>query len=161
MSYSFPMTYSSKTTNYYQSFDIFKGFFVNKEQGQLKFFQEFTKALFDEITLSCKTKIDTLTEEEILNKHKAAIIRRLCSEFPFVDDGYVISIEYRYLLDFMITVRNRYFHFQSDRKNNISNINFNSELFFKAINDKFANWLSMIYFETMSHGIYKFNLLPL
>jgi hypothetical protein len=61
----------------------------------------------------------------------------------------------------MINLRNRYFHFQSDRKDNISNINFDSELFFSAINDKFANWLSMIYLEILTHGVFKLNLLPI
>lgn len=160
MSYSFPMTYSSKTTNFYTSFDTFKGFFTSKDQGQLKFFQEFIQVLFEKHTLICRTKIDTYVGDEMLDKSKKKIIQKLCSTFSSYDDGYVISIEYKNLLDFMINLRNRYFHFQSDRADNISNINFDSELFFSALNDKFANWISMIYLEILTHGVFKLNLLP-
>jgi hypothetical protein len=93
-------------------------------------------------------------------KQKKKIIEKLCKDFDYRDDGSIITIEYRYLLDFMITLRNRFFHFQSDRNDNISNINFNSELFFESLNDKFANWLSMIYFEILIQGIYKTVLTP-
>lgn len=160
MSFSFPMTYSSMTTNFYTSFDTFKGFFTSKDQGQLKFFKEFINVLFEEYVLRCRTKIDTYVGDDLLDKSKRKVIYKLCNNLDLYDDGMVFSIQYENLLDFMINLRNKYFHFESDRKDNISNINFNSELFFEALNDKFANWLSMIYLEILIHGVYKLNLLP-
>ncbi|HRH49861.1 MAG TPA: hypothetical protein PLP23_13990 [Panacibacter sp.] len=161
MSYSFPISYSSRVVGFYTSFDTFKDFFVNKEQGQLKFFREFVSSLFEKSLLICRTTIDTYVGEELYDKQKIKIIQKLCKEFDHHDNGSLIQIEYKYLLDFMITLRNRYFHFQYDRGDNISNINFDSELFFEALNDKFANWLSMIYLEILTQGVYKFNLMPI
>ncbi len=160
MSYSFPMAYSSRTSNFYTSFDTFKGFFTTKEMGQLKFFQEFVQAIFRKSFLRCTTKIDTYVGDELLDSTKRKIIAKLCKDFEFYDNGSIIELEYRYLLDFMVNLRNRYFHFQSDRRDNISNINFNSESFFAALNNKFANWLSIIYLEILLQGVYKSNLLP-
>lgn len=161
MSYSFPITYSSRVVGFYTSFETFKDFFINKDQGQLKFFREFVSSLFEKSLLTCRTTIDTYVGEELYDKQKVKIIQKLCKGFEHYDNGSLIQIEYKYLLDFMITLRNRYFHFQYDRGDNISNINFDSELFFEALNDKFANWLSMIYLEVLTQGVYKFNLTPL
>lgn len=161
MSYSFPISYSSRVVGFYTSFETFKDFFINKDQGQLKFFREFVNALFENSLLICRTTIDTYVGEEVYDKQKQKIIQKLCKEFDYFDNGSLIQIEYKHLLDFMITLRNRYFHFQYDRGDNISNINFDSELFFEALNDKFANWLSMIYLEILTQGVYKFNLTPI
>jgi hypothetical protein len=160
MSYSFPVSYSSRVVGFYTSFDTFKGFFVDKETGQLKFFREFINALFDKELLKCRVSIDTYIGENILDKQKHKVIKRLCKDFDFFDNGSIIKIEYKFLLDFMINLRNRYFHFQYDRNDNISNIDFNGELFFEAINDKLVNWLSMIYLEILTQGVFKLNILP-
>jgi hypothetical protein len=160
MSYSFPLAYSSRMNEAYSSYETFKTFFINKEQGQLKFFREFVNILFEKSILVCSTTIDTFVGDNLLDKNKMRIIQRLCRDFDYIEYGSVTKIEYRYLLDFMINLRNSYFHFQIDRKANISNINFNSEQFFEALNDKFANWLSMIYLEIVVQGVYKYNLLP-
>ena len=160
MSYSFPITYASRVTGFYSSYDTFKNFFVSKDQGQLKFFREFIMAFFDKGILVSRTAIDTFVGDELYDKYKIKIIRKLCQEFDYHDDGSVVKIEYKNLLDFMVNLRNRYFHFQYDRGENISNINFNGELFFEALNDKFANWLSLIYLEILTQGVYKYNLMP-
>lgn len=160
MSYSFPISYSSRVVGFYTSFDTFKDFFINKDQGQLKFFREFINAIFEKSLLLCRTTIDTYVGNEIYDKQKLKIIQKICKEFDYFDNGAIIQIEYKYLLDFMVTLRNRYFHFQYDRGDNISNINFDGELFFEALNDKFANWLSMIYLEVLTQGVYKLILTP-
>lgn len=160
MSYSFPVSYSSRVIGFYTSFDTFKEFFVNKDQGQLKFFREFIHALFEKSLLLCRATIDTYVGNEIYDKQKIKIIQKLCREFDYYDNGTVIQIEYKNLLDFMVTLRNRYFHFHFDRNENISNINFDGELFFEALNEKFINWLSMIYLEVLTQGVYKLALTP-
>lgn len=160
MSYSFPISYSSRVVGFYTSFDTFKDFFITKDQGQLKFFREFVIAFFEKSLLRCRTTIDTFVGNQIYDKQKIAVIQKLCKGFDYFDNGSVIQIEYKYLLDFMVTLRNRYFHFQYDRAENISNINFDGELFFESLNDKFLNWLSMIYLEILTQGVYKLNLTP-
>lgn len=160
MSYSFPVSYSSRVVGFYTSFDTFKDFFTNKDQGQLKFFREFVNAIFDKSLLACRTTIDTYVGNEIYDKQKMKIIQKLCRDLDYSDNGSTLQIEYRYLLDFMVTLRNRYFHFQYDRGDNISNINFDGELFFEALNEKFVNWLSMIYLEVLTQGVYKLSLTP-
>lgn len=161
MSYSFPISFASRTHRYFTSFDTFKSFFVNKDDGQLKFFREFIKSLFEKRFLETKLKIDTYVGEDFFDKRKLSIIKKLCSDFKYWNNGAIVEIEYLYLLDFMITLRNRYFHFQYDRSDNISNLHFDSESFFESLNDKFANWLALIYLEIMTQGIYKLNLLPI
>ena len=161
ISYSFPMIFSSMTTNFYDTFDTFKSFFTSKDDGQLKFFNKFVSALFEDSTLRCRVPIDTFVDGNLLDRKKKVIIQKLCSDFESADNGSVLSISYLNLLDFMINLRNRYFHFQADRRNNISNISFNGDVFFAGLNDKFANWISMIYQEILVHGIYKLNLMPL
>ncbi|TGE29237.1 hypothetical protein [Hymenobacter metallicola] len=160
ISYSFPLSFFSKSNRYYASYDTFKGFFTDKDQGQLKFFQEFLKAYFEKSTLAMFTKLDTYAGSSLFDKNKYKIIKSLCSEFPFRDNGSVISIAYENMFDFMINLRNRYFHFQSDRVGNISNYNFDGELFFAGLNDKFVNWISAVYLEILTHGVYKLNLIP-
>lgn len=160
ISYSFPISYSSRITGFYSSFDTFRDFFTSKDQGQLKFFREFVMAFFSQGILLSRTAIDTFVGDDIFDTNKIKIIKKLCKDFDYYDDGTLLKIEYKNLLDFMINVRNRYFHFQSDRNENISNINFNGELFFEALNDKFTNWLSMIYLEILTQGVYKYNLNP-
>jgi hypothetical protein len=160
MSYSFPMIFSSMTSNYYDTYDTFKSFFMSKDDGQLKFFNKFISVLFEESTLRCRVAIDTYVDGNLLDRKKKSIIKKLCVDFETSDNGSILSISYLNLLDFMINLRNRYFHFQSDRRNNISNISFNGDVFFAGLNDKFANWISLIYQEILIHGIYKLNLVP-
>jgi len=160
MSYSFPMVFSAKTFNYHNTYETLKSFFTNKDSGQLKFFNRFIKMLFEDYLLRCPFKIDTYVGDEILDKKKQKIIERLCLGMDYSDDGSVITISYSNVLDLMINLRNKYFHFESDNRDNISNINFNGDQFFGSLNDKFANWLAMIYQEILINGVYKFNLMP-
>jgi len=118
------------------------------------------QSLFDNRYLEYRFKIDTYVGENVFDTRKLSIIQRLCSDLKPSTDGSVVEIRYLYLLDFMINLRNRYFHFQYDRSDNISNLQFDSEAFFESLNDKFANWLALIYFEIMTQGVYKLNLLP-
>lgn len=153
MSYSFPSTYSSGATNYYNTFELFRSLFKENNTGQLKFFKDFVSNLFEDDILNCKTKINTYNSSH--SKKNRDIIISLCSNTIYHDNGMVAEIKYIDLLDFMINLRNRYFHFISDRKDVISNIDFNGELFFESLNDTLTNWLSMIYFEILYNSIYK------
>jgi hypothetical protein len=160
MSYSFPMVFASKTFNYSNTYDTLKSFFTNKDSGQLKFFNKFIKMLFHEPLLRCPFSIDTFVGDQVLDRKKQKVIERLCIGMDYSDNGSIITIRYSNVLDLMINLRNKYFHFESDNRDNISNISFNGDQFFGSLNDKFANWLSMIFQEILIHGVYKFNLAP-
>jgi len=160
MSYSFPMAFASKSFNYGNTYETLKAFFTNKDSGQLKFFNKFIKMLFEESLLRCPFLIDTFVGDQILDRKKQKIIERLCQGMNYSDNGSIITIRYSNVLDLMINLRNRYFHFESDNKDNISNISFNGDQFFGSLNDKFANWLSLIFLEILIHGVYKCNLVP-
>ncbi len=154
-SYCFPIIYASKSLNHFATFDTFKNYFHDQNEGRLKFFRKFIESIFDESRLRAYCSIDTLVGDEILDKNKHRIILNLCKDFDIWDDGYVVRIKYKNLIDFIVNLRNRYFHFFSDRRDNISSLKFDGQLFFESLNEKFKNWMALIYFELLTHSVYK------
>ncbi len=154
-SYCFPIIYASRSSNYFATYDTFKSYFKNEEAGRLKFYKGFIKSIFDEPKLRAYFSIDTIVGDSSLSKYKHKTIMSLCKGLNPYDGGQVVKIPYSEVTSFIINLRNRYFHFFSDRKENISSTSFDGHLFFESLKNKFKNWLSLIYFEVLIHSIYK------
>lgn len=151
VSYSFPMAYAAASTDYLKTFNELKGFFVNAEQGELKFFRLFGEKVLDTPLLDAQADFD-FSGRPYAEKYCRII--ELCCEQANVTtmvSGQSMSIQHRLLLTLTIEVRNRFFHFLSGKANAFSSDDLpDSDRFFQVINPKLMNWLGVIYFRVLS-----------
>ncbi len=153
ISYTFPMLYASKATDYVGSFTKLQNYF-NGSNSELKFLNLFINDFFEDEFLKYKVKIDITAHNEEIRKNYYSILKGLCKnnnpniemfdQKEFTD----FTIENKDTLNLMIHLRNRYFHFASGGQRNINS----SEMiepnhFYGLLNDHFANWLAVVYFQ--------------
>ena len=87
------------------------------------------------------------TEDE-KNELKIIFDRIISSEIQKASlDGNTISMPFRDIINFAITIRNRYFHLSIRGQDNIDAINLNINDFFSSINEYILNWIAVIYYE--------------
>lgn len=155
ISYSFPLIYVSLSTSYINSYDSLKKFFSSDTSQELKFFKTFIKTLFEPRILNLSLEFDLQAPDLDMLDTFRNNIKRLCSfeKIPYDDSGPLLAITYEYLFDLLISTRNRYFHFQSSRSDNIPSYNFAAEQFFENINQHFVSWIAYTYFEICRNGI--------
>ncbi len=159
MSYAFPMIYSAETNNYYNTFNELSSWFSSKHgdnTGELKFLSNFINCLFDgdELLDSCydihligddsvKQRIFSMFEQKILP------IRDNDSYGQNHVEPDVFSVPFKKYHSFLITMRNRFFHYSHSNKNNISLDDIgNAEFLFSLINK-----ISLQYITTLFHAI--------
>lgn len=153
ISYTFPLVYASKSNNYHGTYKALKSFFSEEQKSELKFFKAFQKSLIDESILNLQLVLDIITPDEEMGNRINAILRDVCFGLHSTDNGTSISINYGSLFDFIITLRNRYFHMLTGSGNrNIDDTSICIEYLFKSINDHVANWIAYIYYEITKFG---------
>lgn len=153
LSYTFPMLYASYATDYMGTFGKLQNYFKGSN-SELKFFNLFISDFFDIELLDYRVKFDITAFNADIQKKYFSILKQLClSNDPNIDikdqnEPTSITIENRDTLNLMIHLRNRYFHFLSGGQRNISSTELiEPNHFFGLVNEHFANWLSILYFQ--------------
>lgn len=159
ISYSFPLFHTSKSNNYFGSFTDLQKYFTDSG-GELKFLIRFVNNLFEnkpEILLLAEFNIPG-TSTEIRSELYRSIKRILGQKQSYItynDSLYQFHVGYKNLIDLIVFIRNRYFHFSTGTgmKNFKSSEIIDPNLFFEIIIDNSFNWISRIYFEILTDSI--------
>lgn len=165
LSYAFPMIYSAKAQNYIGTFENLRKWMTNSDSdgniGELRFHKAFIGSLFkgyDEI--SSTIDIPILCKNEYKEKiFDALTIKVLGWKKP---ENYTpttirpdkISIQFLEFHSFIVTLRNRYFHYSNARSDNIVLEEIvESDLLFSFVNKAGLNYISTIFQQIVSHQI--------
>lgn len=148
ISFTFPLIFTSIANDYFGAFEQLKSYF-STANSELKFFNNFINKLYsDSLILDTHLNFLIVAPNDALKERYFKIIRSLVNSnnikaFSEFDN---LAISYGSLLDFVINLRNRYFHFLSGTyQSNISSKEIpESDCFFAIINDHIFNWLSFI-----------------
>lgn len=157
ISYSFPLIHSSKSRDYFGTFESLKKYF-QKEGGELQFLNRFVQKLFDsrpEILLDLELNIsgyDNDSRNKIYNSFKS-ILTEKNSLINFDDSLKQLTFKYKDFIEIVIHLRNRYFHFATGgyQRNIKTSEIVDPDIFFETINDDFLNWIYVIYGEIVKH----------
>lgn len=157
ISYSFPLIHTSNTKNYFGSFTKLQSYFSNG--GELSFLISFVEKLFEnkpELLLSAEFNVPGTSAEirHKLYKSIKIILNKQESLITYNDSLYQFNIEYKNLIEVIVSIRNRYFHFATGGIRNFKSSEIiDPNLFFEIIVDNTFNWISRIYFEILSGSL--------
>lgn len=151
MSYTFPLVYASKAKEYWGTYKELQSFFEGKGTSELKFFKRFQEVLINKdirnLTFEISFENAPIEIKGTLEKILKNIYMQAGVPNEMVESN---MVKYDYMLDFIVTCRNRYFHFlASDPRNNLKIKEINMDYFFEAVNIHMANWLAYIYSEVV------------
>jgi hypothetical protein len=154
LSYSFPLIYAAKSRSYKGSFKDLKNFLSGDSTGELKFFKRFVDVLFEgeaikeyvfEMNISIGYSLSSLKSD----------MEKVYQKFPYSFEDSVLGIEFKHMLDFLITTRNRYFHMLiGEGQNNFASVEYDISDYFKCINFHLFNWVAMIIQKITVFGFY-------
>ena len=162
VSYAFPLIYISKADDFSRSYGYLKELMGdNKNSGELGFFKKFITTVYKDdpiIESSVDFEMALQTEEE--QREMFLLLRGTCGS-KFISDSTieprVLSIKYPEVGDFLITIRNRFFHFMNGGAKNIESSSIGDvDLFFSLVNRKFLYWLSTVFLAVISHSALEF-----
>ena len=145
VSLMFPLLYFKQSSD-------FKGVFEDLKEliTTLIFFKNFQEQIFEDKAMLDNTMYFTfyVSTEDEKNELKIIFDRIISSEIQKASlDGNTISMPFRDIINFAITIRNRYFHLSIRGQDNIDAINLNINDFFSSINEYILNWIAVIYYE--------------
>lgn len=152
ISYSFPLAHASKASNIYGTFESLKEYF-HKEGKELAFLKKFVNILFKdkpELNLTFEINITGITAD--IQKKIYQTFKRITAPkqdyITYDDTLFQLSLEYKNLIDLVVFLRNRYFHFAMGGTKNIKTSDIiDPDYFFEHINDGLLNWIYVIYSE--------------
>jgi hypothetical protein len=159
VSYSIPLIYVSKSKSFNTSFRNLQKYMPTKNnEGELLFFKNFIKTQWSKeyfYKLTLDIDINSIEVEEMRSVYFNLYKEKAKNGVEGETEDEELKITFVGFMDFMIELRNRYFHFlQGGWQNNISTsqIIF-PDLFFKPIIDLGINWVSTALFEVMKFDI--------
>ena len=127
------------------------------------FLIRFVNNLFEnepELSLSAEFNIPGVNEEirSKLYRSVKRILDKKESYITYDDTLYQFKVDYKNLIDLIVFIRNRYFHFStgSGMKNFKSSEIIDPNLFFEIIIDNSFNWISRIYFEILMNALNRY-----
>ena len=152
MSYSFPLIYASKSMDFRGSYEKLKKFIGGDSASELNFFKLFLKEMFENTFIyEYEFEVYFLDGNEALIKTE---LDRITKSQYYTFDGNTMKIKFANVADFLITVRNRYFHMLVGKgTENFYETRYDKRDLFRAVNPIFINWLSLIYKEIASYSI--------
>lgn len=163
LSYAFPMIYASKTHDYIGTFENLRKWMTSSSSddhiGELRFHSKFITTLFAGTPESDSTiDIHIQTRSEFQN----AIFDGLTSKIlgwkseekwtASTQKPNKISVSFLDFHSFLVTLRNRYFHYSNARKDNLDIDNLiDPELLFSFINKPALNFISSLFYAIVKH----------
>lgn len=163
ISYSIPLIYIAKQKSFNKSYKSLQKYMSKKDnEGELIFFKRFlreTLAKEQSFQTTIQISLDDIGVEELRSIYYKYY--KSLSEEKRLDEADDEFIEFSFVqfFEFLLEVRNRYFHFlQGTWKENISTLNIvHPDIFFKPIIDHGINWLAVIFFEIIKFEIENLN----
>lgn len=146
LAFMFPLMYLKTNNSYSQSYDALKKYFSDGGDSELKFGKQFIDKLLGGTLLS--SSVDFSFNENIEENKK--IIKSIDYGHLISSEGSYISIPIGDIWDFVITIRNRYFHNLHGMGNSITAQNMsNPDSFFSGINTPSLHLFSLIYLHIL------------
>ena len=159
MSFTFPLLYASRATDYTGAFSKLSSYFKTGN-SELNFFNMFISDFFEQIFLDYRVKFSITAQNDDIKEIYFKLLKKLCvnssPNITIVDSNEFsdITIANKDTINLLIHIRNRYFHFAAGGQRNIpSNEMIEANDFYEFLNDQFANWLSVIYFKIVKNSI--------
>lgn len=152
VSYAFPIAYASKSHDYKGTFKQLKNYITSQQDGELKFFNGFVNQLIASPDLNSLVRLDISANTPGNRVAHFATLQRLVPPNRVINavQDQSLEISYRDVLDLLINIRNRYFHFMSGNPDNLTGANLpDPDELFKVLNPIFLNWLAHIYFRVI------------
>ena len=153
ISYSIPLIYVSKHKSYNKTYKQLQSFFGRDQDGELAFFKRFIIETFkdeDFFKSTIDIEIREVEIEEIQESYYDLYLKKMNNKtVKNTVEKEQISISFIGFYEFLIEIRNRFFHFTkgSWQENLSSNEILFPDYFFKPIIDHGINWVSIILFE--------------
>lgn len=163
ISYAFPLIYASKTDDFTKTFNFLKELMSgDKSAGELGFFKSFIKTVYKDDAISESSvdfKISLATEGE--QKEAFNLLKDLCKGNMIAestDSPRLLSIKYIEVGSFIITIRNRFFHYMNGGAKNIETSKISDvDNLFSIVNKKCLYWLSTIFLAVITHNALEFD----
>jgi hypothetical protein len=161
ISFSFPLIYASKTSDFKHTYSLLKDFYDNNtgnQKGELGFFKSALGIIFksnDITSTSVNILFDDL-ETEIQEKFYHSIFSVIDQSILHEDNDppSKIAISFLDTSSFIITIRNRFFHlFNRGEKNLESNDILDSDLFFSYLSVPLFSWIVYVLNEILRYSI--------
>ena len=154
------MIYAAKTDTYYGTFDNLKKWLCNSgDTGELKFHRNFIDTLFRGTPeLSSTIDVNIIAKDEykaslFLNIEKKVLGWKKPAdrtrETVYPDK---LCIPFASYHDFIVTLRNRYFHYTSSRSDNIALDDiYDPELIFSLVNKQSLFYIAILFTAIIKH----------
>ncbi|ELE7615386.1 hypothetical protein RB978_004279 [Vibrio vulnificus] len=150
ISYSFPLIYLSTEVSYANTYKSLKDYFSDGGDSELKFCKQFIGKILPESILASTLDV-TFTNNKSENEK---VLKRLSVGNSFEFNSFSVKIEFQYVWDLVVELRNKYFHHLSGMSNSISSQQLacpNS--FFKEINTLALQLFAVIYLNIVQSRI--------
>lgn len=159
ISYAFPLVYVSKSDDFLNTYGYLKDLMSDaKSAGELGFFKKFVKVLYSDDPLG-ESSVDfsIVVDEEHKQLQLFDLLRSLCAQSMIAestDSPRLLSIKFTEVGSFIVTIRNKFFHYMNGGASNIdSGSMIDSDLFFSLINRRCMYWLSTVFLGILSQNI--------
>ncbi|KAF2333780.1 hypothetical protein [Flavobacterium daemonense] len=160
ISYSLPLIFASKLKDYNKSYDLLQKFFSKSKESELAFFKKFICEVYKEedfFKTSISINLDLIDVEELKEKYYKTYSSLIIDKKNIEDatENEEVKISFIGYYEFMIEVRNRYFHFlQGTWKENLKTTEvLYPDQFFKPLIDNGINWVAIILFEILKFDL--------
>ncbi len=150
MSIMFPLLYFKQSSNFKNVYtDLQK--LLSNDKGGLKFYKNFQDTIFsDKSLLDNVIPFNFLISSEGEYLELKMIYENLFSNeklgISFINKNTIV-VPFGRIIEFAVTIRNRYFHLSMEHQFNIEPLELDMNLFFNVINENVLNWIGVVYYE--------------
>ena len=127
--------------------------YFSKSGGELEFLNKFVSKMFEDDPILETDVVFSVLDPNPDIKLKIYNSYKNLFQFDFVvfeDHLFQFKTKNQYVIQLIVHLRNRYFHFAIGGQKNISSCDVTvPDKFFKHVNDKMINWLSIVNLEVL------------
>jgi len=153
ISFAFPVVYAARSTDFKAAYTVLREYIGGgTDKGELGFFKKFTETSIDKLLTGAIAKLDLSPLSSADRPPVYATVKKFLPQTSIHSEIPDLAIEFPYseVLDLLVNLRNRFFHFSSNHTQNISSIDLPvCDHLFENLNEIFLNWLAVIYFEIL------------
>ncbi|WP_189586941.1 hypothetical protein [Litorimonas cladophorae] len=148
--YAAPMLFVLSERSFVKSYnELSRWFTAEKQRSELAFFKKFVESVFDSSMMLTELEFSLLAPtDEIREKHYKTLKRMAGGKsynFTEIVLNENFSVPFSEVSSFIITIRNRFFHYGITNNGNISSDDLmDSDDFFYSLNDMLMHWLSTL-----------------
>jgi len=155
-SYSVPLLYTALARDFVGTFNSLKDQLSEEKMGELGLFKKFINEgkFIDAAILDSEFTIKFSSSYDLEENYISVINKNFGSKCQMIDiAGRQFTVKFRDVIELLIVVRNRFFHFGTGAgKNNIRSVSvINSDEFFSALNKVFASFMAVVVLKIISH----------